>query len=106
MKEVTICFSFSLKDGVTRTYTEVLAILNGWFGVGALGIEKHKYALENASKLLAQVAKGDSVLQIESITLRERCEANKPDDLEAKNNTHAKSDIVPDDHRNHYRGEF
>jgi len=92
MKEVTICFSFSVKDGLQKIVYESLITHHGWSIDGTKSIEKRKSALRNALRLLAQLSEGDRIIHIKSLTLRERKSAIPLDDLEAKNTAHAKGE--------------
>jgi len=92
MKEVTICFSFSVKDGQTRKFMRVLGILSGMSGDGEQSIESRRFALRSTFLLIERVADLTDDFHIQSIALRERVPVNTPDDLEAKKGTYAKGD--------------
>ena len=91
MKEVTICFSFSVKDGLAKNALEALDILSGLCIDGIRNLLNRKTVLKHGFKLLEQINWLSDDLSIGLITPSERKDAIPPDDLEAKNTTHAKS---------------
>ena len=93
MKEVTICFSFSVKDGATKKFMDNLVIPNGLFGLGDHDIERLTNALKSEYLLLQQEPRRIDITFIKPHTLWVRLRVNSPDDLKTKNTTHAKSDI-------------
>jgi len=106
MKEVTICISFSVKDGLAKHVSRSLDTMTGSYGAGIRNTESLNPALDIVFSLLKLAAFRSSKVSIYRPTLSEGRTTNHQDELEAKNNTHAKSDIIPDDHPNHFRGEF
>jgi len=92
MKEVTICFSFSLKDGLTKSLLKDLTTLHGLSIDGAQTIKMHRLALNTALSLLQHLNTAGYDVSIRSVALRERKAANRLDDLKAKNSTHAKGE--------------
>jgi len=92
MKEVTICFSFSVKDGLENSLYATLSTLVGWSMHGINGIERRKNVSKSVFSLLEGISNLVDAWHIYSVALRERNKANTPDDLETKNTTHAKGD--------------
>jgi len=93
MKEVTICFCFSVKDGQQNYLSRSLGIPVGWSIDGIKNTEKHKSVLIDALLLLEELRLAKHDLYIRSITLGERILPNTPDDLKTKNSAHAKGEL-------------
>jgi len=92
MKEVTICFSFSVRDGVLEASLSALNTLPGSYIVGIRSIEKQKLESKIALSLLEKLSINSPGVYIASVALGGRKLAIPLDDLEAKNTTYAKGD--------------
>jgi hypothetical protein len=87
---VTICFYLWTTDSQTKSFIRDLAIPNGLFGLGEHDIEKLKKGLNDGYLLLKRVPKGAYAFAIKPGTLWASLRVDNPDDLEAKNTTHAR----------------
>jgi len=92
MKEVTICISFSVKDGLAKHASEYLDTMIGSFGAGIRNTKNRNLALDAVFSLLKLAISKSEGVHIHRPTLSEGRTAIHPDDLEAKNTTHAKGD--------------
>jgi len=91
MKEVTICFSFSVKDGLQKPLYESLATLSGLSIDGTKNIKSRQFAFRSVFLLLERISDLVDDFSISSIALRERKSANSPAVLKHKIPTSAKS---------------
>jgi len=92
MKEVTICFSFSVKDGLTRNSLKDLNTLHGLSTDGVQTSRMRSNALNYALLLLKEISGEYAMVTIKSIALSERKPAIPLGDLKHEIPTSAKSD--------------
>jgi len=92
MKEVTICFSFSVKDGRLKALLNALNTLPGSSIVGIKNTKKQKTELKNGLLLLTLLSDISPGVYIQCVALSGRKSANRLDDLNTEIPTHARSD--------------
>jgi len=79
MKKVTICISFSCKDGVARSAYELLGTLVGWSSAGMRSTLLAKAKFKVVLSLLETVQAITNDFYIEKVTLGERKQVNNLD---------------------------
>jgi len=79
MKKVTICISFSCKDGLARNVYKIMATLVGWSSVGMQSSSSAKEMLKTVLSLLEGTALLTDDFHIDSVTLGERKWVKHPD---------------------------
>jgi len=92
MKEVTICFSYSIKDGQVNNSSKSSSTQNGSSIDGDKSIENQRIVLREEYKLLELIHDKYDDPFIKCTTLSERKTVNSLDDLNTEIPTHAKGE--------------